>query len=75
MKRLFYPDLDSVDRLDAIMRKYGSDQRWADVLGVERKTVLGWRHGYRVPNVEVFRRICIIAGASADEILGITKKN
>lgn len=75
MKKNIYPDLDVVDRLDAIMREYGSDQRWADVLGVERKTVLNWRHGYWVPNMEMFRRICKTAGASADEILGITKKN
>ena len=69
LKKMIYPNLDMIDRLDEVMRATGSDAWWGNKLRCDRKTVLHWRHGYQVMNLETFRRICDISGVSADWIL------
>lgn len=77
MKRAIYPSLDMIDRLDEVMRTTGSDVWWGGRLRCNRETVLHWRHGYQVMNLETFRRICDISGVSADWILfgGVEDEN
>lgn len=75
IKTVCYPNLDMVDRLEEVFVNYGSDVKWGKDLKIDRKTVMGWRHGYHIPNMEMLRRICEISGASADEILGLRRQN
>ena len=45
MNRKIYPDQGIVDRLNEVLTAQGSDSTWAKNLGVQRKTVLAYRHG------------------------------
>lgn len=45
----------------------------AEKLNVYQKDISRWENGERSPSVETFREICIVLGASADEILEIKK--
>ena len=64
-----YPHPDVVDRINEVLTELGSDGWWAHELGLQRKTVMGYRHGYSSMNVEILRLVCEISGVMADWIL------
>ena len=64
-----YPHPDVVDRINEVMTELGTDGWWAHELGLQRKTVMGYRHGYSSPNAEILRLVCELSGVRADWIL------
>lgn len=64
-----YPHPDVVDRINEVLTELGSDGWWAHELGLQRKAVMGYRHGYSSMNVETLRLVCEISGVRADWIL------
>lgn len=55
----------------ARQRKRLSQQRLADILGVERETVTTWESGTQGPkSVDRLRDLCDVLGVSADTLLG-----
>lgn len=64
-----YPHPDIVDRINEVLTERGSDDWWASKLRLQRKTVMGYRHGYSSMRVETLRMVCAISGVRADWIL------
>jgi transcriptional regulator with XRE-family HTH domain len=59
-------------RLDKLLEKQGiSSAEIARGLKLDRSTVSKYRDGSRVPDVEAFVYMIKMAGASADEVLGL----
>ncbi len=63
------PNEHIVERLDTIMRAWGSDVAWSKVLGVERKTILSYRHGVSDIPASQLMRVCIITKTDPNYIL------
>ena len=63
------PDEHIVERLDTIMRAWGSDGAWGKALGVHRKTVWAYRHGVSDIPATQLMRVCIIAKTDPNYIL------
>lgn len=64
-----YPHPDIVERINEVLTDRGSDGWWASKLGLQRKTVMGYRHGYSSMKVETLRMVCAISGVRAEWIL------
>lgn len=69
MRSKIYPDQGIVDRLNEVMTAHGSDSTWAKNLGVQRKTVLAYRHGVSDMTLSFLKKVCGATGVSADWIL------
>lgn len=64
-----YSDQGIVDRLNEVMAAQGSDSTWAKHLGVQRKTVLSYRHGVSDMPLSFLKKVCGATGVRADWIL------
>lgn len=63
------------DRLDALCYESGMiDRKLAESCGVNRKTILAYRHGESTPNCATLAKMCKALQTSADYLLfGETK--
>lgn len=69
MRTKIYPDPGIADRLNDVMTAHGSDSTWAKNLGVQRKTVLSYRHGVSDMPLSFLKKVFGATSVRADWIL------
>lgn len=69
MKTKHYPLSGFPERLNVVMTQEMSDPEWSRFLGVNRKSVLAWRHGDTNPDSTMLGKICMRLNVSADWLL------
>lgn len=74
MKKKIYPDPVFARNLKKLLaEKRLTQERFANVLGKERKSVNNWINCLTAPTVTELKMICLEYGVSADEMLGIRR--
>lgn len=72
MKRYIYPSPVIADRIQQIFDEHGlKDGRVADILEMDRKTVLKYRRAERNPNIKFIRWLCSTYKIDANWLLAI----
>ena len=70
MRSKHYAHPEVTARLDYLLtRDNATDTTWGRALGIDRKTVLSYRHGVSQIPVDVLRKVCELTHTSADWVL------
>lgn len=76
MRLYKYPDLVLAENIRKLMKeKKLSCRQLASVCGKERKSALNWANEVSGPSARDLKRICLAYGLSADEMLGIKRRD
>lgn len=64
-----------MNRLKEILEKQKKTQSWvAQQFGISRQAIAMWTANISDPNVENIKKLCKLLHVSADELLGLDKK-